>query len=210
MKRIVIGLAVCALALPGAAVRAAQGKAEVVSKGDRFEIKKVLKAEGTTVLLFVQDTSVMEQQFLADLEKQLSGGRNVVLNVVRVKDVATPAARQYEITATPTAIVYDRFGRTLARTSQPDEIRTAVRKGQQMARIKWIDEDDPKAPEVYGAPAEALKRGLPGIVKTMALRPEAFQMFNILSEMHFSDGFLKRREHEMIAAYASALNKCKF
>ena len=209
MKRIVIGLAVCALALPGM-VRAADGKAEVVSKGDRFEIKKVLRAEGTTVLLFVQDTSVMEQQFLSDLEKQLADGRNVVLNVVRVKDIAAPAARQYEITATPTAIVYDRFGRTLARTSQPDAIRAAVRKGQQMARIKWIDEDDPKAPEVYGAPAEALKRGLPGIVKTMALRPEAFQMFNILSEIHFSDGFLKRREHEMVAAYVSALNKCKF
>lgn len=210
MKRITVGLAACALlALPGV-VCAADGKAEVVSKGDRFEIKKVLKAEGTTVLLFVQDTSVMEQQFLADLEKQLSSGRNVVLHIVRVKDTAAPAARQYEVTATPTVIVYDRFGRTLARTSQPEEIRAAVRKGQRMARIAWIDEDDPKAPQVYGAPAEALKRGLPGIVKTMALRPEAFQMFNILSEMHFSDGFLKRREHEMVAAYVSALNKCKF
>ena len=79
-----------------------------------------------------------------------------------------------------------------------------------MARIAWIDEDNPKAPEVYGASPEALKRGLPGIVKTMALRPEAYQMFKILSAMHFSDGFLKRREHEMIAAYTSALNRCKF
>jgi hypothetical protein len=208
MKRIVIGLAACALALPGAA--RADGKVDVVSKGERFEIKPVMKEEGTTVLLFVQDTSAMEQQFLADLEKQLSGGKNVVLDVVRVKDTAAPAAVQYEIKETPTAIVYDRFGRTLARTSQPDEIRAAVRKGQLMARIKWIDEDDPKAPEVYGAPPEALKRGLPGIVKTMALRPEAYQMFKILSAMHFSDGFLKRREHEMIAAYTSTLNKCKF
>ncbi len=79
-----------------------------------------------------------------------------------------------------------------------------------MTRIKWVDEDDPKAPEVYGAPPEVLKRGLPGIVKTMSLRPDAFKMFNMMSTIHFSDGFLKRREHEMIAAYVSALNKCKF
>jgi len=208
MKRILIGLAACAFALAGA-VRA-DGPADVLSKGERFEIKNVLRAEGTTVLLFVQDTSTMEQQFLADLEKQLTGAQKVILYVVRMKDTAAPAAKQYEIKETPTAIVYDRFGRTLARTSQPEEIRAAVRKGQLMARIKWIDEDDPRAPEVYGAPPEALKRGLPGIVKTMALRPEAYQMFKILSAMHFSDGFLKRREHEMIAAYTSTLNRCKF
>ena len=208
MKRLGIGLAACLLALP--CIVHAQSKAEVVSKGPRFDIKKVLKDEGTTVVLFVQDTSVMEQQFLADLEKQITRNDKVGLDVVRLKDLAAPAAAQYTIKATPTAIVYDRFGRELARTSQPDEIQAAVRKGQLMARIKWIDEDDPKAPEVYGAPAEAIKRGLPGIVKTMALRPEAYKMFNIMSSMHFSDGFLKRREHEMIAAYVSSLNKCKF
>jgi hypothetical protein len=188
----------------------AENRAQVISKGSRFEIKKVLKEEGTTVVLFMQETSVMEQQFLTSLETQLPDDAKVVLDVVRLKDVNAPAAQQYQIQATPTAIVYDRFGRELARTSQPEEIRAAVRKGQLMARIKWIDEDDPKAPEVYGAPPEALKRGLPGIVKTMALRPEVYKMFNIMSEVHFTDGFLKRREHEMIAAYVSSLNKCKF
>ena len=207
MKFRVLGLTACTLVLAGG-VRA-DNKAEVVSKGSRFELKKVLKAEGTTVLLFINDTSVIEQQFLTDLEKLLSGDK-VALDVVKIKDMTVPAAQQYEIKATPTAVVYDRFGHILARTSQPDEIRAAVRKGQLMARIKWIDEDDPKAPEVYGAPPEALKRGLPGIVKTMALRPDAFKMFNIMSQIHFTDGFLKRREHEMVAAYVSALNKCKF
>jgi hypothetical protein len=208
MKPFLIGLAACTLLLPG--IARAQRKAEVVSKGNRFEIKKILKEEGTTVVLFLQDTSVMEQQFLTELEKQLPNSEKVVLEVVRLKDTTAPAAQQYTITATPTAVVYDRFGHELARTSQPEEIRAAVRKGQQMGRIKWIDEDDPKAPETYGAPAEALKRGIPGIVKTMSLRPDAFKMFNIMSEMHFSDGFLKRREHEMIGAYVSSLNKCKF
>ncbi len=219
MKIILLGLTACALTLSG--VVHAQNKdntvsntasntvSTVVSNGSRFELKKVLKAENTTVLLFVNDTSALEQQFLADLAQQLPADR-VVLNVVKIKDMKAPAALQYEIKTTPTALVYDRFGHLLARTSQPEEIRAAVRKGHLMARIKWIDEDDPKAPEVYGRPPEALKRGLAGIVKTMALRPDAYKMFNIMSDIHFSDGFLKRREHEMIATYVSALNKCKF
>ena len=208
MKSRFIGLAACALLVPGA-VRA-QSKAEVVSKGPRFELKKVLKDEGTTVVLFLQDTSVMEGQFLKDLEKQLPRSEKVGLSVVRLKDLTAPAALQFMIKATPTAVVYDRFARELARTSQPDEIRAAVRKGQLMARIKWTDEDDPKAPEIYNAPPQALKAGIPGIVKTMAQRSDAYKMFNIMSAMHFTDGYLKRREHEMIAAYVSSLNKCKF
>ncbi|HZO91957.1 MAG TPA: hypothetical protein VFB38_26810 [Chthonomonadaceae bacterium] len=208
MKPILISLVACVLSLPMLAL--AQSKAEVVSKGSRFEVKKVLKAEGTTVVLFLQETSLMEQQFLAELQKQLPEDEKVVLRVVTLKDTAAPAAQQYQIMATPTALVYDRFGRELARTSQPEAIRAAVRKGQLMARLYWIDEDNPKAPEVYGAPPEALKRGLPGIVKTMGLRPDAYRMFQVMSEIHFTDGFLKRREHEMVAAYVSAINHCKF
>jgi len=181
-----------------------------VSKGPRFDLKKILKEEGTTIVVFIQDTSTVEQQFLRDIEKDQSKGDKLTIAVVRLKDLSAPAAQQYSIKATPTAVVYDRFARELARTSVPDEIRTAVRKGLLMARIKWGDEDDPKAFEVYGRPIEQIQRGLPGIVKTMALRPEAYKMFNIMSDMHFSDGFLKRREHEMVAAYVSALNKCKF
>ena len=208
MKSLILGLAVCTVGL--SAHGQTRIKADIASRGARFEVKKILQEEGTTVVLFVQDTSAMEQQFLTDLEKLLPGSGKVALEVVRLKNLEAPAAQQFTIKATPTAVVYDRFGRELARTSRPEEISAAVRKGQLMARIKWIDEDDPRAPEVYGAPAQALKRGLPGIVKTMALRPEAFKMFNIMSDIHFSDGFLKRREHEMIAAYVSSLNKCKF
>ncbi len=203
-----LGCAAALCLLP--ALGQAQGKIELASKGERFDVKKVLKEEGTTIVVFVQDTSVIEEQFLTDLKAEVAKNAKVALEVVRLKALTAPAAAQYSIKSTPTAIVYDRFGHELVRTSQPDEIRAAVRKGMLMARIKWIDEDDPRAPEVYGAPPAALKRGIPGIVKTMALRPEAYKMFNIMSQIHFSDGFLKRREHEMIASYVSSLNKCKF
>ena len=182
----------------------------VISKGSKFDAKQYLLEEGTTVVLFLQDSSVIEQQFRVELEKMLPLDKKVQLDLVLLKTLTVPAALQYAVKETPTAIVIDRFGREIGRSSQPDQIKAAVRKGQLMARIKWIDEDDPKAPATYGTTAARLKIGMPGIVKTMALRPDAFKMFNIMSDIHFSDGFLKRREHEMVAAYVSALNKCKF
>lgn len=185
-------------------------RAAVVSTGKRVELKQFLRSEGTTVFVFLNDTSRMEQQFLEDLQKRLPAQRPLGLRIVRLKNLDAPAAKQHEITATPTVLVLDRFGHTLSRTSDPDEISSAVGKGLRMGRIKWIDEEDPKAPEVYGAPAEVLKRGIPGIVKTMSLRPEAMQMFMQMSRIHFSNGFLDRKTHEMIAAYVSALNKCRF
>jgi len=208
LKQILVSLA--ALALVAGATAQVHSRTEVVSEGRRFEIKKVLLAEGTTALIFVQDSSTMEQQFVEDLAKSLPDDEKIALRVVRLKNLDAPAAKQYEVTATPTAIVYDRFARVLAKTSQADEIRAAVRKGTLMGRIKWIDEDDPKAAEFYGYPASGIKRGIPGIIKTMSLRKDAYQMFNIMSQIHFSNGFLTRREHEIVAAYVSALNKCKF
>ncbi len=194
----------------GVPAGAAAPSASVVSRGARITLGSVLMPEGTTILLFTQDTSAMEQQYLADLEKQVPSGAKVALDVVRLKDVSAPAAQQFKVTATPTAVVFDRFGRELGRSSDAAEIQAAVRKGMLMGRIKWVDEDEPRAPEVYGAPAEAIKHGIPGIVKTMSMTPNAFRMFNIMSEIHFSDGFLKRRDHELIGAYVSGLNKCKY
>ena len=208
IKSLLLGLTAGAVCLSTGAV--SQTRSQVISRGQRFEIKKVVREAGTTVVLFVQDTSTMERQFLADLEQLLPHSEKVVLDVVRITDPSAPVAQQYTVKSTPTAIVFDRFGKEIGRSGQPDEIRSAIRKGMLMGRLKWIDEDDPRAPEVYGAPAQALQRGIPGIIKTMALRPDAFKMFNMMSTMHFSDGFLKRREHEMIAAYVSSLNKCKF
>jgi len=203
-------LAMVSVFLSLTTVCGADVKGTVISRGPKVDLKKTLREAGTTVLLVMQDTSAMEQQFLSTLEKQLSPNSSVALNVVRVKGVDAPAAQQFSIQTTPTAVVFDRFGREVGRSSQPEEIAAAVRKGQLMGRIAWIDEDNPKAPEVYGAPAESLRRGLPGIIKTMSLRPEAVQMMNLISRIHFTDGFLKRREHEMIAAYVSAINKCRF
>jgi hypothetical protein len=200
-----------AVAVGGAAAaQEKEGRAAVVSTGRRVELKEHLRREGTTVFIFINETSAMERQFLQDLEKRLPPKDTLALRVVRLKDLEAPAAKQHEIKSTPAVLVLDRFARPLARSSDPDEIVKAVAKGLRMGRIQWVDEEDPKAPEVYRAPAEALKRGLPGIVKTMSPRPEAMRLFMLMSQIHFTDGFLDRRTHELIASYVSALNKCRF
>jgi hypothetical protein len=201
------GLAVAG-AIPGGAEE--RPDAKTISRGERFELSRARVKEMTTLVLFIQETSTMENELIAELQKAGSANTKLAVRIVRLSSTDDPAAKQHEVAATPFAIVLDRFGKELARTGSPDEIRAAVRKGSLMARLPWIDEDDPKAKEFYRAPEPALKRGIPGIVKTYSLRPEVFQIFNLMSSVHFSDGFLKRREHEIVASYVSALNDCMF
>lgn len=211
--RFIIPLALAA-ALLGSAAQAQEKeeppRTQVVSTGKKLVLADHLRKEGTTVFLFINETSTMEQTFVQDLEKKLPAKAPLGVRLIRLKNLEAEAAKQHEITATPTAIVVDRFGRPLARTSSADEIVTAVARGLRKGRIHWIDEEDPKAPEVYGRPPDALKRGVPGIVKTMSLRSDVMQMFMAMSRIHFSDGFLDRRTHELVASYVSALNECRF
>jgi hypothetical protein len=182
----------------------------VVSTGQAIDLRKALIPEATTVLLFLQDSSSMEQEFLKQLEAAVPEDKKSGIRVVQLKRTDSPVADQFGVVKTPTAIVFDRWGKVLNRSTDVDQIKAAVHKGGLMGRIKWIDEDNPDAPAFYGRPAAMIKTGIPGIVKTMSLRKDVFDMFMQMSNIHFSDGYLKRREHEMIAAYVSGLNKCKF
>ena len=49
------------------------------------------------------------------------------------------------------------------------------------------------------------------ILRCFSLRPDLLRLINELANRgHFSDGFLPRRIKEMIATYASALNRCPY
>jgi hypothetical protein len=82
-----------------------------------------------------------------------------------------------------------------------------------MARIAWIEDDD-----ATGATAEAFatikKTSLSGtvadILRTMSLRPDFMLAINAASALHFTDGALSRAQHEMIASYVAALNRCHY
>jgi hypothetical protein len=82
-----------------------------------------------------------------------------------------------------------------------------------MARIKWIEDED-----ATGSAADAFARiratsdsgRVADILRTMSLRPDFMLAVNEASRMHFSEGALTRAQHEMIASYVAALNRCHY
>ncbi len=82
-----------------------------------------------------------------------------------------------------------------------------------MPRIGWIDEDD--ADGALAAAYEGIRSAnplhlVPDIFKTMSYRPDFLAAIADASELHFSEGALSRAQHELIASYVSALNRCHY
>ncbi len=82
-----------------------------------------------------------------------------------------------------------------------------------MARIAWIEDDaaSGQLASLYDQLKRRSERGtVADILRTMSLRPDFLRAIDQASQMHFTDGALTRAEHEMIAAYVSALNRCHY
>jgi hypothetical protein len=82
-----------------------------------------------------------------------------------------------------------------------------------MARIRWIDEDGAtgELAGIYNHARQVFPGGMvPDILKTMSLRPDFLAGISKASLLHFTDGALSRAQHEMIASYVSALNRCHY
>ncbi|MEY2431088.1 MAG: hypothetical protein QOC92_813 [Acidimicrobiaceae bacterium] len=82
-----------------------------------------------------------------------------------------------------------------------------------MARIRWVEDDDATGDlaEIYqGWKAMRANGQVPDIVKTMSLRPDFLKAIGDASMLHFTDGALTRAQHEMIASYVSAVNRCHY
>ena len=48
------------------------------------------------------------------------------------------------------------------------------------------------------------------ILRTMSLRPDFLAAIMAASRLHFTDGALTRAQHEMIASYVAAINRCHY
>jgi hypothetical protein len=82
-----------------------------------------------------------------------------------------------------------------------------------MARIKMVEEADAEGPlaELYAAAKlRSVAKVVPDILRTMSLRPDFLTAIDSASRLHFTDGALTRAQHEMIASYVSALNRCRY
>ena len=158
------------------------------------------------MFVFLKTNSSLERDFLKALYKVK--GERTGLETIELKTGLEPIAKQYDIKETPTAIVYDRRGRIVTRSSKADEISDAVKKAAGVMRIDWAEEGDANFLESVRLIGRS--PGV-GILRTMTLQPEYLKFISDLSQKaHFSDGFLKRRVKEMIATYVSELNQCKY
>jgi hypothetical protein len=82
-----------------------------------------------------------------------------------------------------------------------------------MPRIKMVEEKDATGPlaELYAtSKTRSVANVVPDILRTMSLRPDFLSAINQASRLHFTDGALTRPQHEMIASYVSALNRCRY
>ena len=82
-----------------------------------------------------------------------------------------------------------------------------------MTRIKMVEEEAATGPlaEIYArTKKQSLAGVVPEILRTMSLRPDFLKAIDEASRLHFTDGALTRAQHEMIASYVSALNKCRY
>jgi hypothetical protein len=82
-----------------------------------------------------------------------------------------------------------------------------------MARIRIVAESEAKGPlaELYATAKAQSPIGIVApILQTMSLRPDFLAAIQVASRMHFTDGSLTRAQHEMIASYVSAINRCRY
>jgi len=82
-----------------------------------------------------------------------------------------------------------------------------------MARIKMVADGEAEGPlaEIYArTKAQSVAGVVPEILRTMSLRPDFLAAIDEASRLHFTDGALTRAQHEMIASYVSALNRCRY
>jgi len=82
-----------------------------------------------------------------------------------------------------------------------------------MARIKTVPdaEAEGELAAIYArSRAQSVANVVPEILRTMSLRPDFLAAIDAASRLHFTDGALSRAEHEMIASYVSALNRCRY
>jgi len=65
--------------------------------------------------------------------------------------------------------------------------------------------------EIYArSKSQSVAKVVPEILRTMSLRPDFLAAVDAASRLHFTDGALTRAQHEMVASYVSALNKCRY
>jgi hypothetical protein len=170
------------------------------------DLTRHLTPEQPTVFVFTKPGADAERSFLQEVNR--AAGRKAGVGIVPVTAGTEALAKKFEVTETPTALVFDRRGRFVARGTEAAQVRTALEKAVNVMRVDWPEPGDPRYDQANGVVGRPVTGG---ILRTMAFQPEWLSYINQLSQRsHFSPGYLDVRMKEMIAAYVSALNHCRF
>ncbi len=90
-------------------------------------------------------------------------------------------------------------------------IRTTPLEGEETAVEKAMMDQRGLYPLEYAQPVQELDEGVPGIVASHSLIPQAlFHAFSTFGALMSPDLPLSRRQHEMIATMVSLTNKCHY
>ena len=76
--------------------------------------------------------------------------------------------------------------------------------------VEEAEAEGPLADLYAASKARSVAGVVPDILRTMSLRPDFLTAIDSASRLHFSDGTLTRAQHEMIASWVSALNRCHY
>jgi hypothetical protein len=84
-----------------------------------------------------------------------------------------------------------------------------------MAFIRRVEDEEAtgQLAEIYQAwlQANPARPRMPEILKCFSLRPDFLKnVIEFSYSLHFSEGFLTRRQKEMIATFVSGLNRCPY
>ena len=90
-------------------------------------------------------------------------------------------------------------------------IRTTPLEEEVDAVLKAMTDQRKLYPREYEQPVQELDQGVPGIVASHALLPQAlYHAFGTFGALMQPDLPLKRRQHEMIALMVSHTNRCHY
>ena len=82
-----------------------------------------------------------------------------------------------------------------------------------MPRIDWVEDADAgeDLAKIFASLRAARNGRVPEIMRTLSHRPDFLKsIWDAAQQLHFADGALTRAQHEMIASYVSALNRCRY
>ena len=183
----------------------------------------ILSYMDTTTRSPLADDAALEQPTIFILGKIVTPADKALLEgvqragkskVVTVKQLeVTPALRAaLKLSETDAvAVVLDRRGREVGRSSDLKKVIEFGKNALQIGRIDWAMEGTPTgdlAKRLTGAPSVNL---LPSIMRAMSYNPEAMMgMIEMANMMHFRPGALPVKTKELIATFVSSLNQCHY